>query len=1062
MSLKPSFFLNFLALTVVFTALLPYQSISATSQPNSNTNTAQNQNFVPGQVLVKFKSNHQAAGSADISAISGLSIKSGSSQSNFSSVNINSISSNGFKSNSVAGTTQDKQKTLDTVKQLQSDPNVEYAEPNYIFKDSSYTSNDPLYTNGTLWGLNNTGQNGGTVDKDINAPEAWNTAASQPGVKIAILDSGVDYTHPDLAANIDLLNTSGAVTPGNINGYNFCDVANCTGLGNNNPMDDYGHGTMVAGIAAAVGQNNIGGIGACPKCTIMPIKVIDSSGNGTASSITSGIYYAIDHGAKVISMSLGAGGITSQSIHNAIAQAVSQNIIVVAAAGNCGDSSFASNGCSYQNQPVYPGSDSNVIAVGSIDRNGNKSSFSNANSYVDVVAPGEDIVSTIPSGKYVDSSCNDSNFGTANDGFADCSGTSMSTPYVAGGIGLMLSVNPNLNFYSVKNILQSTSKDIGAAGYDIQTGYGIMDLNAAVNQAPQVCTSAPTNFYCVELYNNNSLSGYPVAQINAPDIVADWGQGSPGYNLPNDNFSLRWLGQFNFDAGDYTFITNADDGMRVYIDNVLFINRWNPVGGQQRVLKNITAGLHTIRVEYFEGVGNASADFVFGKGDCINPTNNYCAEYYKNTDLSGFPSKIDSESSINYNWGLSGPDGLTPNNFSVKWWGQFNFTDAQDTVFNFSSDDGDQLLIDGNLVSNHWFDQGATPYTYRQVLTPGSHNITYNYYQRSAYASAQLSYQKAQSVIFANTNFTGNSCTLANNTNYPTALNIAGCSNNMNDIVKSMQIPYGVCIDAYQDINYQGFKVTYCNTQANYQVLNLSLVDSGPDKQSINGNVFSSFKVYDVSRTDPDKVFFYVDAGYSGYSSYLQTGDFIQDARQNVNGVNRNKLTVGNDNISSFTLPSGKCVELYADIIAENNGGIMRKYCNNSPNFGQVTFAYGQWENDQLSAVKVYDTTVNNTTPTDTAVKFWSNNDQTGTLSTLNAPSNLPNLTNPSTFSVGDNQVSSFELAPRTCADIYELPNYQGWDYTYCDFSTTDRLFVPFYAGWRENDNASSIKVYTF
>lgn len=309
-----------------------------------------------------------------------------------------------------------------------------------------------------------------------------------------------------------------------------------------------------------------------------------------------------------------------------------------------------------------------------------------------------------------------------------------------------------------------------------------------------------------------------------------------------------------------------------------------------------------------------------------------------------------------------------------------------------------------------------------------------------------------QVLIYSNTDFTGSICGLNVGTNYEYGPTIPGCPFNLNDMVNAVSIPINTCLEAYQDAYYQGFKVTYCNTQSNNQTLKIPFTGI----ESINQNTFSSFKVYSVSTNDTSKVFFYVDRDYLGYSSYLTAGSNVADFRHNLNGINRSPLTAGNDNITSFTLPSGKCVEMYQDI---NYTGISRKYCNDSSTIGGINFDAGQWENDQLSSVKVYDVPVVNSNSTDKKVHFWSNNNKTGTYLNLTGPINISDARYGTFAPMGNDQVSFFELSPKVCMTAYQDINYTGWGYNYCNYSTTQSMFIAYQAGWRENDNISSLKI---
>ncbi|MBD2666647.1 peptidase S8 and S53 subtilisin kexin sedolisin [Richelia sinica FACHB-800] len=268
----------------------------------------------------------------------------------------------------------------------------------------------------------------------VKAPTAWANGYTGKGIIVAVLDTGVDYNHEDLNNNI-WTNTkevagNGIDDDGNgyvddTNGWNFND-------GNNNVLDNNGHGTHVSGTIAA--ENNSSGItGIAYDSQIMAVKVLDENGSGSYNSITKGIYYAVDNGAKVINLSLG-GNSGNKNLQTALEYASSKGVIVVMAAGNNGSS-----------QPAYPAQYANKtgIAVGAVDQNNNLADFSNRSGSTDmayVTAPGVDIYSTLPNNQY-----------------AYYSGTSMASPHVAGVVALMLSANPNLTESQVRTIVMDTS-----------------------------------------------------------------------------------------------------------------------------------------------------------------------------------------------------------------------------------------------------------------------------------------------------------------------------------------------------------------------------------------------------------------------------------------------------------------------------------------------------------------------------------------------------------------------------------------------------------------------------
>ncbi|MBO2532472.1 MAG: peptidase S8 [Thermoactinomycetaceae bacterium] len=262
------------------------------------------------------------------------------------------------------------------VKEYEKNPNVEYAEPNYIYR-IQWTPND-TYFSSQQWG-----------PQKVQAPAAWDVTRSSSDTWIAIIDTGVQYDHPDLAGKV-------------VRGYDFVDD-------DWDPYDGNGHGTHCAGIAAAVTNNGRGIAGMAPNATIYAVRVLNNSGSGTLDDVANGIIHAADSGADVISLSLGAS-VGATTLKNAVDYAWNKGVVVVAAAGNNGTS-----------LPTYPAYYSNAIAVAATDSNDNKAYFSNyGSSWVDVAAPGVNIVSTYRGSSY-----------------ASLSGTSMATPHVAGLAGLL-------------------------------------------------------------------------------------------------------------------------------------------------------------------------------------------------------------------------------------------------------------------------------------------------------------------------------------------------------------------------------------------------------------------------------------------------------------------------------------------------------------------------------------------------------------------------------------------------------------------------------------------------
>jgi subtilisin family serine protease len=265
----------------------------------------------------------------------------------------------------------------------------------------------------------------------INAPEAWAQGYKGQGVVVAVVDTGVDVNHPDL---MNQLWVNAGEIPGNgidddHNGYIDDRSGWDFATGDNNPDDGNGHGTHVAGIIAAA-ANGVGATGVAPGATIMPVRVLDSNGSGSAASVAAGIRYAAANGADIINLSL--GGAFSSVIQSAIQYAQQLNVLVVVAAGN--ESASA---------PSYPARFSsalaNVLSVGAFSSSGSLASFSNhvgTSGAVQVDAPGVNVYSTYLDGRY-----------------ANLSGTSMATPEVAGLAALALSANPNLTAAQLRSLI---------------------------------------------------------------------------------------------------------------------------------------------------------------------------------------------------------------------------------------------------------------------------------------------------------------------------------------------------------------------------------------------------------------------------------------------------------------------------------------------------------------------------------------------------------------------------------------------------------------------------------
>jgi len=328
--------------------------------------------FVPGQILVKFRADTEPTRIREINERRKARIKKV------------------IRGVDVYLLTFSKDVSVEEMaRSYNADVSVEYAEPNYIARAMEMNvPDDPMFND--QWGLNNTGQTGGKVDADIDAPEGWFINTGIPSAIIAIVDTGISPTHEDITGKL-------------VGGYNA--VTNTAG----NTSDDNGHGTHVAGIASANTNSSSGIAGVCWGCSLMPVKVLNSDGSGSYSDVSEGIIWAADNGAKVINLSLG-GSFPSTTLSNAVNYAWGKDAVLACAAGNSGGSN-----------KLYPAYYGNCIAVAATDPNDKKAYFSTWGKWVDVAAPGVSILSTVPGG------------------YASWSGTSMATPHVSGLAGLLFS-----------------------------------------------------------------------------------------------------------------------------------------------------------------------------------------------------------------------------------------------------------------------------------------------------------------------------------------------------------------------------------------------------------------------------------------------------------------------------------------------------------------------------------------------------------------------------------------------------------------------------------------------
>ena len=503
------------------------------------------------------------------------------------------------------------------IARLKHHPHIKFAELDQIVQPS-FTPNDPYYPNG--WHLTK-----------IGAPTAWNNSQGS-NLTIAILDSGVDSSHPDLSSRI-------------VPGWNFYD-------NNSNTTDVYGHGTKVAGVAAATSNNAIGVAGIAGQAKIMPIRVTNTSGTGYYSMMASGLTYAADRGIRIANMSF-LGVTNSSSILSAAQYMKNKNGLVTAGTGNTG---------ALGNYTAT----TSIISVGATDANDSRASWSSYGNYIDIAAPGAGIWTT-----------------TRGGGYGSVSGTSYSGPLTAGVIALMMGANPNMKNTDIEKLLFSTTKDLGTSGWDSHYGFGRVDAaaavlaakNAAVSLAAEIDTEAPT-VSIIEPLSGATLSGIVPVDIQASDNTGVtraelWVNNTSVAVDTSAPFAFSWdsTGALNGEAnlvvraydaagnaassnmisvtvnnptqplivdteapvvsiinpvtgnvsGTVTITANASDNngasgitLSIYVDNALkatgtgstLSTSWNTRS------KSVTAGMHTVKVVAKDAAGNSSAKSV--------------------------------------------------------------------------------------------------------------------------------------------------------------------------------------------------------------------------------------------------------------------------------------------------------------------------------------------------------------------------------------------------------------------------------------------------------------------
>jgi subtilisin family serine protease len=392
---------------------------------------------------------------------------------------------------------------------FQNNHNIEYAELNQIISLDKIP-NDPCYP--LQWPLENLGQIypapgdpnypiSGTVDADIDASQAWDIHTGKDDVIVAVVDTGVDYTHRDLQKNIWINQIEANGKEGfddDLNGY-IDDIYGWDFFNNdNNPVDDHGHGTHCAGIISAETDNNYDIAGISWNSRIMPLKFIGSNGSGPVSAAVLAIYYAVENGANIISNSWGSSGY-SQTVKETIDYAYSNGVVMIAAAGNNGS-----------NSPHYPAAYDHIMAIAATDANDHNAPFTNYGDWVDLAAPGMHILSLRAA---------NTSLGTIYTDYTTiASGTSMACPHVAGACALLISYNKTLTFDDLYDILIQTADPItpGIVRYD-----GRLNLYNAMQHAipERGSIDIKYDYYSCDSVININLSDIHLAQKQTHQVI---------------------------------------------------------------------------------------------------------------------------------------------------------------------------------------------------------------------------------------------------------------------------------------------------------------------------------------------------------------------------------------------------------------------------------------------------------------------------------------------------------------------------------------------------------------
>ncbi len=567
----------------------------------------------------------------------------------------------------------------------------EYVEPDYELHAVA-TPNDPSYLDGTLWGLHNTGQSGGTPDADIDAPEAWDTRTNAENIIVAVIDTGIRVTHEDVAAN--MWHNPGEISGNGIdddgNGY-IDDVHGIDAItGSGDPADVCGHGTHVAGTIGAVGNNGLGVCGVAWRVQLMACKFLDPGGFGCSGSTSDGIEcinYAIDKGAHIMSNSWGGDG-PDPALQDAIEAARDAGIIFVAAAGNNSSDNDAA--------PFYPANYdvNNVVSVAATDRNDALAGFSNfgANT-VDLAAPGVNVYSC---------------YNGSDSDYTFLSGTSMATPHVSGVLALVKAQYPSDTYTQlIYRVLGNTDPLPSLIGKCVTEGR--LNLQKALTLSP-----GP-----IARFTASPNSGEPPLTVQFADTSIgtitsrswDFDDGSPLSNLSNPAHAFTELGTYN--------VTLTVSG---------------PQGSASKTRPIVVAHNYQMQPTTFSWIDPSGMDSLTLTDDSVSAAQplpfpfTYYGQTYTNLYVSSNGMIGFASSGLTKFVNADLPGTATPNAMICPWWDDLNPAVAGTVHIGMIGMAPDRVVAVSWVGVPHFVDFDAlTPFTCQVLLYEGSNSIVFQY-----------------------------------------------------------------------------------------------------------------------------------------------------------------------------------------------------------------------------------------------------------------------------------------------------------------------------------------------